>query len=102
MLTISTIQPFQVVSLFFTDKNVSQLLYIRFKEGREDVNDDARPGHPIASITDENFETVKKMILNNHGITITEVADYVGMSFGLCQEVFTDVLGIKTCGSFNC
>ena len=81
--------------MFFTDKNVSQLLYIRFKEGREDVNDDARPGHPIASITDENFETVKKMILNNRRVTIREVADDVGILFASCQGIFTDVLGIK-------
>ena len=38
-----------------------QLWYNRFKEGREDVNDDARPGRPSTSTTDENLEAVKKM-----------------------------------------
>ena len=42
-----------------------QLLYKRFKEGREDVNDDACPGRPSTSTTDENIEAVKKMILVN-------------------------------------
>ena len=28
-------------------------------------------------------------------LTITEVADDVGMSFGSCQAIFTDILGIK-------
>ena len=32
-----------------------QLRYNRFKEGREDVNDDARPGRPSTSTTDENI-----------------------------------------------
>ena len=42
-----------------------QLWYNRFKEGREDVNDDTRPGRPSTSTADENIETVKKMILDN-------------------------------------
>ena len=38
-----------------------QLWYSRFKEGREDVNDDARPGRSSMSTTDESIEAVKKM-----------------------------------------
>ena len=67
------------------------MLYNRFKEGREDVND-ASPGHPSTSTTDENIEAAEKM---NRGITIREVADDVGISFGSCQVIFTDVLGMK-------
>ena len=37
-----------------------QLWYNRFKEGREDVNDDARAGSPRTSTTFENIEAVKK------------------------------------------
>ena len=33
-----------------------QLWYNRFKEGREDVNADARPCRPSISTTDENIE----------------------------------------------
>ena len=33
-----------------------QLWYNRFKEGRKDVNDDARSGRPSTSTTDENIE----------------------------------------------
>ena len=40
-----------------------QLWYNRFKESREDVNDDAHPGHPSMSITNDNIKAVKKMIL---------------------------------------
>ncbi|XP_018339114.1 PREDICTED: uncharacterized protein LOC108746691 [Trachymyrmex septentrionalis] len=35
------------------------------------------------------------MILENHRITIREVADDVGISFGSCQAIFSDVLGMK-------
>ena len=51
-----------------------QLWYNRFKEGREDVNDDARPGRPNTSTTDENIEAVKKMILDNRRIVLERLA----------------------------
>ena len=49
-----------------------QLWCNRFKQGREDVNDDARPGRPSTLIIDENIEAVKEMILDNRRITIRE------------------------------
>ena len=64
-------------------------------EGRENVTENARPGRPITSTSDENIEAVKKIILDNYRITIREVAANVGISFGLCQAIFTDVLGMK-------
>ena len=35
--------------------------YKLFAEGREEVNDDARPGRPSTSTTNENTEAVKKI-----------------------------------------
>ena len=61
-----------------------QLGYNRFKEGREDVNDDAHPGRLTVSTTDESNEAVEEIIFANHRITIREVADDVGISFGSC------------------
>ena len=60
-----------------------QLWYNRFKAGREDINDDARPGCPNPSTTDENIEAVKKIILDNCRLAIREVADDAGISFGM-------------------
>ena len=36
-----------------------QLWYNRFKEGREDINDDNHPSRPNTSKTDENIEALK-------------------------------------------
>ena len=69
--------------------------YNRFKEGRENVKDDARPGRPSTSTTDENIEAAKKMILDNCRLTIRAAADDVAISFGSCHANFTDVLGMK-------
>ena len=37
----------------------------------------------------------KKLILGNRRMIIREVADDVAKSFGSCQAIFTDVLGMK-------
>ena len=88
-----------MLTLVFRESTMSRthvhLWYNQFKEGREDVNDDAHPGRPSTSITDENIEAVKKMILDNRRITIRKVADEVGISFGSCFKH-------ETCGSEDC
>ena len=60
---------FEALTVAFGESTMSrtqvELWYNRFKERREDVNDDARPGRSSTSTTDENIEAVKKMILNN-------------------------------------
>ena len=56
---------FEMLSMTFGESTMSrtqvQLWYNRFKEGREDINDDARPGRPSTPTTDEYIEAVKKM-----------------------------------------
>ena len=80
----------------FVESTMSRTeLQLRYKEGREVVNDDPRPGRSNTSTIDENIEAVKKMILDNRRVSIREVADDVGISFGSCQANFTDVLGMK-------
>ena len=69
--------------------------YNRFKQGRENVNDDARSKPASTSTTDENIDAVKEMFLDNRRITIREIAGDVGISFGTCQAIFMDVLGMK-------
>lgn len=69
--------------------------YKLFQEGRENVEDEARPGRPSTSTTDANVKEVKEMVLNNRRITIREVAEDVGISVGSCHEIFSDILGMK-------
>ena len=66
------------------EKSTMSRTQVQFKEGRVDVNDSARPGRSSTLTNDENNEALKKMILNNHRITIREVADDAGISFGSC------------------
>ena len=66
-----------------------------FQEGRENVEDEPRPGRPSTSTTDETVEAVKEIVLKNRRITIREVAEDVGISVGSCHDILSDVLGIR-------
>ncbi|XP_029160318.1 protein GVQW3-like [Nylanderia fulva] len=68
--------------------------YKLFQEGLENVNDEPRSGRPSTSKTDENVQEVKEIVLKNRRITIREIADDLNISFGSCQSILTDVLGM--------
>ena len=93
---------FQMLAVAFGESTVSrtqvQLWYNRLKEGREDVKTMHVLARPSTSTAGKNIKAVKKKILNNRWITIREVADEIGISFGSCQVIFTDVLGMKRAG----
>ena len=59
------------------------------------MNDDARPGRPSTSTTNENIEAVKKLVMKNRRITIREVAEDVGISVGSCHAIISNILGLK-------
>ena len=69
--------------------------YKLFTECRKKLNDDARPGRPSTSTTNENTEVVKKIVMENRRITIGEVVEDVGISVGSCHAIFPDILGLK-------
>ena len=63
------------------------------------MDDDARPGRPITSTTNETTEAVKKIVMENRRITIREVSEDVGISVGSCHAIFSDILGLKRVAS---
>ena len=69
--------------------------YKLFTEGREEVNDDARPGGPSTSVTNDNTEAVKKIVMENRRIIIREVAKYVGISVRSYHAIFSNILGLE-------
>ena len=69
--------------------------YKLLKEGREEVNDDARFGRPSTSTTNENTEAVKKIVMEIRRITIREVVEYFGISVGSGHAIFSDTLSLK-------
>jgi transposase len=67
----------------------------RFREGREDVNDDPRSGRPVSELTDENIELVRQVINNDPHSTYDEIIAETSLSYGTIERIIHDCLKMK-------
>ena len=68
--------------------------YSHFKTGRLSTDEDPRSGRPSTSTDDVHFDAVRDLILQNRRLTIREIAEDVGISFGSCQAILTEKLNM--------
>lgn len=71
----------------------------RFKDGRTSLDHDEIPGRPTTSVTEENIESAKQIVLQNRSVPIREIAVLLGISYGSAEHILTDVLGLKRVAS---
>ncbi|UYV76656.1 hypothetical protein LAZ67_14001618 [Cordylochernes scorpioides] len=69
--------------------------YKRFKEGREETADNERSGRPSTAGKPEKVDKVLEMVREDRRITVREVAEEAGISFGSTQSIMKDILGVK-------
>src|SRR5271155_5843621 len=62
----------------------------RFRERREDVNDDPRSGRPVSELTDENIELVRQVISNDPHLTYDEIIAETSLSHGIIERIIHD------------
>ena len=67
----------------------------RFKEGRGSFKDDPRPGRPSTSRNEEMIAQVQEKIRADRRLTIREISDEMNISFGSCQAILTEDLGMR-------
>ena len=67
----------------------------RFKEGREQVEDDLRSGRPSTSRTDENVERVRQKVRSNRHLTVRMIADELGTISEREWRIITEDLGMR-------
>ncbi|UYV72497.1 K02A2.6-like [Cordylochernes scorpioides] len=70
--------------------------YKRFKEGREETADNERSGRPSISTTPEKVDKVLELAREDRRITVREVAEEAGISFGSTQSIMKDILGVRS------
>ncbi|XP_018310413.1 putative uncharacterized protein FLJ37770, partial [Mycetomoellerius zeteki] len=66
-----------------------------FKRGRSSVFDEERPGHPADVVTEEIVEKVHDMILADRRTKVREVAEAIGVSYGMPFNILHDNLGMS-------
>jgi AraC-like DNA-binding protein len=69
--------------------------YSPFKNGRTSIDDDPHTGRPSTARTNETVDRVNAVIRGSRRLTIRETADELNLSFGTCQAVLTQDLGMK-------
>jgi hypothetical protein len=58
------------------------------------AEDDERSGRPSTNKMTENVEKIQELIHKDHRRTIHELAETVGVSYGVCQEILTENLNM--------
>jgi len=75
--------------------------YTRFRDGREDAKDDARSGRPSTARTDENVESVRRLLTENLRTTLQVIADRLNTGKETVRRIVTEDLGKrKICARF--
>ena len=59
----------------------------RFREGQDDLEDEARPGRPVTETTSENIEQVRLIIDDDPRVTIEEIQEQTRLSYGTTQRI---------------
>ncbi|GFT54362.1 protein GVQW3 [Trichonephila clavipes] len=67
----------------------------RFKDGRQDVEDDSRPGRPSTSKTDENVEKVASLIRSDRRLSIRAIAETVNIDKECVRQILYDNLNMQ-------
>lgn len=67
----------------------------RFKEGREDVEDEARSGRPSTSICEEKINLVRALIEENRPLTAKAIANTIDISIGSAYKILTEKLKLS-------
>jgi len=75
--------------------------YAPFRDGRKDVKDDVRDGSPSTARTDENVESVRRLLTEDCRTTIQMIADRLNIGKETVRRIVTEDLGkIKICARF--
>jgi len=61
--------------------------YNRFKDGRTSVDSDVRFGRPSTSRNDEVIDQVRTLVMQDHRVTVRELAEEVGISTGSVHSI---------------
>ena len=81
-----------MLSNAFVDNTISRTTvlewHIRFKAGRNSTEDDARIGRPKTSVSGDNVEIIKEMVMSNRRITVEKLAEEISISYGSFVMLF--------------
>lgn len=91
-------ETFQLLKQAYGDDALSRTQcyewFLRFKSGRQSIEDDPRPGRPSTSTDEFHVRKINDLVCANSRLTVREIAEDVGISVGSCQEILTEKLNM--------
>ena len=69
--------------------------FSQFIGGRTSVERDARSGRPSTSRKDKLIGQVRTLVMQDHYVTVRELAEEVGISTGSVHSILTDDLAMR-------
>jgi len=66
-----------------------------FRDGMEDVKDDARSGRPSTARTDENLESVRRLLTEDLRTNLQVISDRLNIGKETVRRIVTEDLGGK-------
>ena len=67
----------------------------RFKNGREEVEDDRKSGRPSTSKTDENIDRVRQLVRSDRRLTVRMIAEELSMNRETVRTILVQELGMR-------
>ncbi|CAF3798296.1 unnamed protein product, partial [Rotaria sp. Silwood1] len=67
----------------------------RFRESREEVEDEDRPGRPVTETTSENIEQVQSIIDDGPFVAVDELQEQTGLGHATVYRIVSDHLKLK-------
>jgi hypothetical protein len=97
-LSNSTTKPREMFCEAFAERSLSRTAVFEwhspFKAGQVSVDDDEHSRRPSTSTMTENVEKIQELIHEDSCPAIHELADTIGISYGIRQEILTENLNI--------
>lgn len=66
-----------------------------FREGREDVNDEARSGRPSTSLTEENVTRVRELLNTDRRMSVRMMGEQLNLPKTVVHEIVSEKLGMR-------
>jgi len=93
----SAVETIELINKAYSSAAMSRAIvyrwYARFGNGREDVKDDARSGRPSTGRTDENVESVRRLLTEDRRTTLQMIADRLNIGKETVRRIVTEDLG---------
>lgn len=90
---------FQILKEVFGDNAMSRARVFewhkRFYEGREEVEDDERPGRPVTVRSEENVQKVCEIVRKDRRLSIRMIGDMLNINKETVRQILHDELNMK-------